>query len=124
VVVECVLRPGAGLRCKKDLATAVRCVAAGGQLGTRWRARRAAREGNRAGRGRGRRVEVISAGGGAAAAAKRRPEVKYCRWQEAEQRNTCARKKKRGRGSGGPIWKSQKLQGPLGKLKFPTDVEV
>jgi hypothetical protein len=41
-----------------------------------------------------------------------------------EQRNMCARKKKRGRGSGGPIWKSQKLQGPLGKLKFPTDVEV
>jgi hypothetical protein len=102
VVVECVLRPGAGLRCKQELATAVRCVAAGGRLGMPWRARRrAAREGNRAGTGRGRRVEVISAGGGAAAAAERRPEAKHCRRQEAEQRNTCERKKKRGRGSGG-----------------------
>jgi hypothetical protein len=37
-----------------------------------------------------------------------RPEAKHCRRQEAKQRNMCARKKKRGRGSGGPIWKSQK----------------
>jgi hypothetical protein len=110
VVVEHVLRPGAMLRCKQELSTAARCVAAGGQLGTPWRAwRRAARRGTEPGLGRGRRVEGEEAGGGEAAAAERWP---------------CARKKKRGRGSGGPIWKSQKLQGPLGKLKFPTDVGV
>jgi hypothetical protein len=48
-------------------------MAAGGGSGRSWRARgRAAREGNRAGTGRGQRVEVIPAGGGAAAAAERR----------------------------------------------------
>jgi hypothetical protein len=69
-------------------------------------------------------VEVDPAGGGAAAVAERRPGVKHCRRQEAEQRNTCARKKKRGEGVRGPIWKSQKLEGPLGKLKFPTDIKI
>jgi hypothetical protein len=44
---------------------------------------RAAGEGNRAGTGRGRRVDVILAGGGAAAAAERRPEAKDCRRQES-----------------------------------------
>jgi hypothetical protein len=59
-------------------------VAAGGWLGNAWRAReRAAEEGNRAGTGRGRRVEVIPAGGGAAAAVERWPEAKDCRWQES-----------------------------------------
>jgi hypothetical protein len=99
-------------------------VAAGGRLGTPWRAReRAARKGNRAGAGGDGRVEGGEAGGGAATAAERRPEAKHCRWQEVEQRNTCARKK-RGEGVRGPIWKSQKLQGPLGKLKFPTDIKI
>jgi hypothetical protein len=42
----------------------------------------------------------------------------------AEQGSMCLRKKKREEGSGGPIWKSQKSQGPLGRLNFPTDVEV
>jgi hypothetical protein len=47
-------------------------VAAGGRLGKAWRAReRAAGEGNRAGTGRRRRVDVIPAGGGAAEAAER-----------------------------------------------------
>jgi hypothetical protein len=58
---------------------------------------RAAGEGNRAGAEGERRVEVIPAGGGAvAAAAERWPEAKHCRWQEAEQRSTCSRKKKGG----------------------------
>jgi hypothetical protein len=69
-------------------------------------------------------VEVDPAGAGAAAAAERRPWAKHYRRLEAEQRNTCARKKKRGEGVRGPIWKSQKLQGPLGKLKFPTDIKI
>jgi hypothetical protein len=42
----------------------------------------------------------------------------------AEQGSTCPRKKKRGEGSRGPIWKSHKSNGPLSKLNFPTDVEV
>jgi hypothetical protein len=83
------------------------------------RAEEGSKEGNRAGIGEGRRVEVDLAGGGAAA----RGEALHRR-QEVEQSSTCSRKKKRGEGSGGPIWKSQKSQGPLGKLKFPTDVEV
>jgi hypothetical protein len=67
------------LRCKQELATAARCVAAGGGSGRSWRAReRAAGEGNRAGTGSGRRVDVIPAGGGAAAVAEWRPEVAHC----------------------------------------------
>jgi hypothetical protein len=54
-------------------------VAAGGGSGNSWRVRgRVAGKGNRAGIGRGRRVEVNPAGGGAAAAAERRPEAKHC----------------------------------------------
>jgi hypothetical protein len=78
-------------------------LAAGGRLGNAWHARkRAAGEGNRAGTGRGRRVEVIPAGGGAAAAAERRPGAKHCRWQEGEQsRGARARGRRReGRGPG------------------------
>jgi hypothetical protein len=48
-------------------------------------------------------VEVDPAGGGAAAVAERRLGAKDCRRQEAEQRNTCARRKKRGEGVRGPI---------------------
>jgi hypothetical protein len=79
VVVERVLWPGAMLRCKQELSTTARCVAAGGGSGRSWRAcERAAGEGNRAGTGSGRRVDVIPAGGGAAAAAERRPEAAHC----------------------------------------------
>jgi hypothetical protein len=42
----------------------------------------------------------------------------------AEQSSTCSRKKKRGKGSGGPVWKFQESQGTLGKVRFPTDLEV
>jgi hypothetical protein len=41
-----------------------------------------------------------------------------------EQRSTCSRKKKEGRGSGGPVWKFQECHGPHGKERFPTDVVV
>jgi hypothetical protein len=79
VVVECVLRPGRVLRIPAGAGNNGEGMAAGGVLERSWRARgRAAREGNRAGTGRDRRVEVISAGGGAAAAAEQRPEAKDC----------------------------------------------
>jgi hypothetical protein len=83
------------------------------------------KEGTEPGLGRGRRVEGGEAGGGAAAAAERRLGVKHCRQQEKQSRAAHARGRRREkRGSGGPIWKSHKLQGPLGNLKFSTDVEV
>jgi hypothetical protein len=70
-------------------------------------------------------VEVDPAGGGAAAVAERQPGAKHCRRQgRAEQRSTCSRRKKRGRGSEGPIWKFQEFQGPYSKERFPTDLEV
>jgi hypothetical protein len=87
-------------------------VAAGGRLGNARRARgRAAGEGNRAGAEGVRRVEVIPAGGGAAAAAERRPEAKHCRRQEAEQRSTCSRKKKRGEGVRGTCLEISEISG-------------
>jgi hypothetical protein len=86
VVVERVLRSGGVLRVPAGAGNDGEGMAADGRLGTPWRARRrAAREGNRAGTGRGRCVEVISARGGAAAVAERRPEAKHCQWQERKQ---------------------------------------
>jgi hypothetical protein len=42
-----------------------------------------------------------------------------------QNRGTRARGRRREGGDrGGPIWKSQKLQGPLGKLKFPTYIKI
>jgi hypothetical protein len=90
------LRPGAMLRVLAGAGNGGEGVAAGGRLGNVWRAReRAAGEGNRAGTGRRRRVEVIPAGGGAAAAARGEG---WRQRQEAEQRSMCSRKKKRGEG--------------------------
>jgi hypothetical protein len=66
--------------------------------------------------GRGRRVGVIPAGGGAAAVVERRPGAKHCAGGKGAE--------KRGEGSGGPVWKFQESQGPLGKAKFPTDLKV
>jgi hypothetical protein len=88
------------------------------------RAEEGSKEGNRARIGKGRRVEVDPAGGGAAAAAEQRPEATHCAGGRGADQSTCPRKKKRGEGSGGPVWKFQESQGPLGKLKFPTDVEI
>jgi hypothetical protein len=99
VGAERVLRPGVMLRVLAGAGNGREGVAADGRLGNAWRARgRAAGEGNRAGAEGERRVEFILAGGGAAAAAERRPEAKHCRRQEAEQRSTCSRKKKKGEG--------------------------
>jgi hypothetical protein len=120
--VRRVLRPGVMLWVLAGAGNDGEGVAAGGRLGNSWHARgRAAGEGNRAGAGGERRVDVIPAGGGAAAA---RGEALPATEGGTEQRSTCSRKKKRGEGSGGPVWKSQELQGPLSKLKFPTDVGV
>jgi hypothetical protein len=89
------------------------------------RAEEGSKEGIEPRLGRGRRVEGGEAGGGAAAAAEQRPGAKPCWRQEKQSRPARARGRRREkRGPGGPIWKSQKLQGPLDKLKFPTDVEV
>jgi hypothetical protein len=120
------LRPGAMLQVLAGAGNGGEGLAAGGRLGNAWHARkRAAGEGNRAGTGRGQRVEVIPAGGGMAAEAERRPEAKNCASGRKQSRGSRARGRRReGRGSGGPVWKSQKSQGPLGKLNFPTDVEV
>jgi hypothetical protein len=99
-------------------------VEAGGWLGTRWRARRrAARRGTEPGLGRDDawksiQQEVAQRGGRAAARGD------ALRRQQGAEQSTCPRKKKRGEGSGGPIWKFQESQGPLGKLKFSTDVEI
>jgi hypothetical protein len=62
-----------------------------------------------------------SGGGGRAAA---RGEALCRRHGKTEQSSTCPRMKKRGKGSGGPVWKFQKSQGPIGKARFPTDLEV
>jgi hypothetical protein len=98
------LRPGAMLRVLAGAGNGGEGVAAGERLGNAWRAHeRAAGEGNRAGTGRGRRVEVIPAGGGAGAVAERRPEAKDCTGGRKQSRATCARKKKRGEGSGGLV---------------------
>jgi hypothetical protein len=101
--VEHVLWPGAMLRCKQELSTAARCVAAGGRLGTPWRVwRRAARRGTEPGLGRGRRVEGEEAGGGAAAAAERWPGVELCPVAGEQSRGTRARGRRReGGGLGG-----------------------
>jgi hypothetical protein len=98
-----VLRPGAGLRCKQELATAARAWRPADDSGIRGARGRAAGEGNRAGAGGERHVAVIPAGDGAAAAAERRLGAKHCRWHEGEQsRGARARGRRReGRGSGG-----------------------
>jgi hypothetical protein len=127
VVVECVLRPGAMLRVLAGASNNGKGVTAGRRLGNAWRGRgRAAGEGNRAGAGEERRVEVAPAGGGAALAAERRPGAKHYRRQEGEQsRGACARGRRREeRGSGGPVWKFQEFQGPNSKERFPTDIGV
>jgi hypothetical protein len=101
-------------------------VAAGGRLGTPWRARgRAAGKKSRAGAGGDRRVEGGEAGGGAATAAERRPGARDCRWREGKQSRARARGRRReGRRSGGPVCENHELQGPLGKERFPTDLGV
>jgi hypothetical protein len=102
----------------------VRCVAADGRLGTPWRARRrAASWGTEPGLGRGRRDEGGEAGVGAAAV-ERRPGGALRRRQEKQSRAARARGRREGRVSGGPVWKFQEFQGPLGKERFPTDVGV
>jgi hypothetical protein len=102
--------------CKQELATAMRCVAAGRELGRSWRSRRrAVGEGNRAEVGKGRRVEAVQAGGGAAAAAQRRRQGALHRWQRgggAEQSSVCQRKKKGG-GVRGVCLEISKILGTL-----------
>jgi hypothetical protein len=126
VVVEHVLRPGAVLGVSAGAGNDGESAAAGGGSGMHGaRARGQQGRGTRPVVGRGRHVGVIPVGGGAAAAAERRPRVTHCTGgRRTEQGSTCPRKKKRGDGSGGPIWKSQKSQGPLGKERFPTDLEI
>jgi hypothetical protein len=61
--------------------------------------RRAAGEGNRAGVGKGRRVEAVQVGGGAA--------VARCSAPAAEEAGGCQRKKKEGGGSEGLMCKTK-----------------
>jgi hypothetical protein len=66
------------------------------------RAEEGSKEGNRAGIGEGRRVEVDLAGGGAAAAAERRLGVRLCTGGRRQSRVARARGRRReGRGPGG-----------------------
>jgi hypothetical protein len=99
-------------------------VAAGGRLGTPWRARgRAARKGTEPGLGRttrGRKgsrrwtaAACTAAVGGAAPAA-----------EQGRQGNRGGSGEEGGKRSEGPMCKIKGSQGPLGKLIFPTDVEV
>jgi hypothetical protein len=70
-------------------------------------------------------VEGGEAGGGAAAAAQRRPGALHCAGgRGAEQSSTYPRKKKRGERSEGPMCKTKRFQGPLGKAKFLTNLKV
>jgi hypothetical protein len=96
-------------------------VAASGRLGNAWRARgRAAGEGNRAGVGGERRVEVAPAGGGTAAA-ERRPGATHCRRQEGKQsRGARARGRRReGRGPGDLFGNSKNFRDLMVKKDFP-----
>jgi hypothetical protein len=70
-------------------------------------------------------VEKIPAGGGAAAAVKRRPEGQRC-WRQASRAGTHVREEEeeRGKGSRGLICDFQRIQGPLGKLRFLTATKV
>jgi hypothetical protein len=100
--------------CKQELAMATRCVAAGRELGRLWRARRGvAGEGNRAGVGKGRRVEAVQAGGGAAGAAQRRRRGALHR-QQRKQGGRGVPKEEEGRG--GP----RGLFGNFKNLRDPT----
>jgi hypothetical protein len=88
-------------------------VAAGGRLGTSWRARRrAARKGNIAGIGEGRRVEVDPAGGGArggGGAAARGEALR--RRQEEQSRGARARGRRREGGGPGAYLKILEISG-------------
>jgi hypothetical protein len=100
-------------------------VAAGGRLGTPWRAHgRAAGKSCRAGAGGDRRVEGWEAGGGAAMTAEQRPGARDCQRREGKQSRARAWGRREGRRSGGPVCENQELQGPLGKERFPTDLGV
>jgi hypothetical protein len=82
--VRRVLRPGVMLWIPAGAGNDGEGVMAGGRLRNLWRARgRAAGEGNRAGAGGERRVDVIRAGGGAASAAERRPGAKHY-WRQCD----------------------------------------
>jgi hypothetical protein len=66
------------------------------------RAEEGSKDGNRAGIGEGRRVEVDLAGGGAAAVAERRPGARLCAGGREQSRAARARGGRReGRGPGG-----------------------
>jgi hypothetical protein len=76
-------------------------------------------------------VEGGEAGGGRRRLAQRRPGELHRQPWKAEQGRLGNRAEEHVReeeeereGVRGPIWKSQKLQGPLGKQKFSTDVEI
>jgi hypothetical protein len=100
-------------------------VAAGGRLGTPWRAHeKASREGSRARTGRGRRVDAIPSGGGATVAAERRPGAAYCTGDRGgrgkQSRGACARGGRReGRGSRDLFAKLKNYRDPTGKKDFP-----
>jgi hypothetical protein len=92
------LRPGATLRVLAGAGNGDEGVAAGGRLGNAWRAReRAAGKRKEVRAGRGRRVGMDPVGGGATVA--------------VEQGPMCARRKKRGKRSGGLACDYQKSSG-------------
>jgi hypothetical protein len=104
-------------------------VAADGRLGTPWRARRrAAGERSRLGEEKRRRVEGEGKQevGGCGLHSGGRGSCTGGRTGGAgKQSRACARGRRReGRVSGGPICENQELQGPQGKERFPTDLEV
>jgi hypothetical protein len=69
-------------------------------------------------------VEKISAGGGAAAAVKRRPEAQRCR-RQVSRAGSHVREEEEERGEvRGLACDFQKVQGPLGKLRFLTATKI
>jgi hypothetical protein len=126
VVVGHVLRPGTVLQVLARAGNDVEGVAAGSGSGMR-----GAREGGQQGRGTGPREGEDDAWRSIQQEVERRRRQSGGQGRGtapaaggAEQRSTCPRKKKRGEGSGGPIWKSKKFQGLLCKARFLTDLKV
>jgi hypothetical protein len=86
-------------------------VAAGGRLGTPWRAGKGIKEGNRAGFGEGRHVEGGEAGGGAVTTAERRPGGELCAGGRGGQSRARARGRRRERGVQGTCLEFSRISG-------------
>jgi hypothetical protein len=120
-----VLRPGVVLLVPAGAGNDGKSVVAGGGSGMR-----GTRKGGQQGRGRGPRKGEYDAWRLIQQEVERRRRQSGGQGRSSApaeggaEQSMCPRKKKRGEGSGGPVWKFHEFQGPLGKERFSTDVEV